>query len=126
MAQKRILQLQKLCGTDLSHSASDVALQRSPDCPNMMRSVPGKVRKRMGYYSAGVYDGRINGRYRIGESEVIHAGTKLYIDGVVRCSSMNDARSSGFCFDGLDESQAVVSVTDITLVPGNGKAEVEV
>ena len=48
MAQKRVLQLQRLCGTDLSHSASDVAPQRSPDCPNMMRSVPGKVRKRMG------------------------------------------------------------------------------
>ena len=65
MAQKRVLQLQRLCGTDLSHSASDVAPQRSPDCPNMMRSVPGKVRKRMGYYSVAQYDGRINGRYRL-------------------------------------------------------------
>ena len=73
MAQKRVLQLQRLCGTDLSHSASDVAPQRSPDCPNMMRSVPGKVRKRMGYYSVAQYDGRINGRYRLGDSEVIHA-----------------------------------------------------
>ncbi|MDD6174917.1 MAG: hypothetical protein PUC59_04070 [Firmicutes bacterium] len=128
MAQKKILQLQRLCGTDLSHSASDVALQRSPDCPNMMRSVPGKVRKRMGYYSAGVYDGRINGRYRIGESEVIHAGTKLYIDGVVRCSSMNDARSSGFCFgsrlyllDGADylavEGSTVTLVKDLAKIP---------
>ena len=48
MAQRKIMQLQQLCGADLSHSASDVELTRSPDCPNMMRSVPGKVRKRMG------------------------------------------------------------------------------
>ena len=128
MAQKRVLQLQRLCGTDLSHSASDVAPQRSPDCPNMMRSVPGKVRKRMGYYSVAQYDGRINGRYRLGDSEVIHAGTKLYIDGVVRCSFMNDAHSSGFCFgsrlyllDGVNyvavEGSQVTPVQNLAKVP---------
>lgn len=120
MAKRKILQLQQLCGTDLSHSAADVALMRSPDCPNMLRSVPGKVRKRMGYYTVGMYRERINGWYQFDGHKVIHAGTKLYIDGEVCYSAMNDARSSGFCFGSrlyLLDGANYLAVEDSTVTP---------
>ncbi len=128
MAQRKIMQLQQLCGADLSHSASDVELTRSPDCPNMMRSVPGKVRKRMGYYSVGTYNGRINGRYCLGDTEIIHAGSSLYINGVIMYSAMKDACSTGFCFgsrvyllDGSNylavEGAVVTPVQNIAKIP---------
>ena len=37
-------------GVDLTSAPSGVSLDRSPDAPNMVRDVPGRVRKRMGYH----------------------------------------------------------------------------
>ena len=36
-------------GADLTNSPANADENRSPDCENMIRDVPGKVRKRMGW-----------------------------------------------------------------------------
>lgn len=37
-------------GVDLTNTGANIDGYRSPNAPNMIRNVPGKVRKRMGYY----------------------------------------------------------------------------
>ena len=37
-------------GVDLTNTGANIDGYRSPNAPNMNRNVPGKVRKRMGYY----------------------------------------------------------------------------
>lgn len=115
-------------GADLYSSPTSIDLRRSPCCPNMIRSVPDKVRKRMGYRLHRTYDGRINGHYIYDQREVIHAGTKLYLDGEEIAQGLNDERSCGFCFNGrlylLDganfvylEGETFGYVKDIAYVP---------
>ena len=48
----------------------------------MIGDLLGKPVKRTGFSLVKKYDGRINGRWEILGHEVIHAGTKLYLDGV--------------------------------------------
>lgn len=101
-------------GVDLNSSPSNVAVYRSPNAPNMMRDVPGKVRKRQGYEKIKEYEGkRINGVHILMDlesgtrKELIHAGTSLYLDDAVIYEGMADDRSVGrqfygklFIFDG--------------------------
>lgn len=94
-------------GVDLNSSPTNVSLTRSPEAPNMIRDVPGKVRKRQGYELTGTYSGRINGVHRLGEKTLIHAGTSLYLNGTVIRSGLADDRSVArqfygklFIFDG--------------------------
>ena len=56
-----MLNIEEFKGVDLYNSPSNVDDSRSPDAPNMVRDVPGKVRKRMGYEKIDQYPGRING-----------------------------------------------------------------
>lgn len=79
-AVKRTLaQINNFKGADLTSSDTDMDIGRSPDCPNMIRSEPGKVRKRMGYHLFDEFDGRINGAlFRKTGGYDVHAGTKLY------------------------------------------------
>ena len=70
-----------LRGIDVTSSPINVAYGRAYDAPNMIRDVPGKVRKRMGYHVYRNYGARINGIYHYGDTLLVHAGTKLYKDG---------------------------------------------
>lgn len=66
-------------GADLTNSPANADENRSPDCENMIRDVPGKVRKRMGWQVKRTLDGRINGYHALmGHDPLVHAGTKLY------------------------------------------------
>lgn len=98
---RSVVKIEEFKGVDLNSSPSNVAVTRSPNAPNMMRDVPGKVRKRQGYEKTGTYTGRINGVYRlilpekgtdagtdtaaasdadvVTERVLIHAGTALYL-----------------------------------------------
>jgi hypothetical protein len=115
-------------GADLYSSPTSIDLRRSPNCPNMVRSVPDKVRKRMGYRLYRTYEGRINGHYVYNGREVIHAGTRLYVDGKEVSAALNDSRSCGFCFndrlyvlDGANyvylDGETFGQVKDIAYVP---------
>lgn len=47
--KKSILEIDEFLGVDLTNTGSNISETRSPNAPNMIRDVPGKVRKRMGY-----------------------------------------------------------------------------
>ena len=110
---RSVVKIETFKGVDLNSSPSNVETCRSPNAPNMMRDVPGKVRKRQGYEKTAAYGGRINGVHILKdieageEKELIHAGDKLYLDGAVIYEGMADERSVGrqfygklFIFDG--------------------------
>lgn len=82
-------------GVNFTDTPGLVDKTRSPDAPNMIRDVPGKVRKCMGYERIAEYDGRINGYHeRRGDAEgLVHAGSKLYKGSAVLYDGMADSRS---------------------------------
>ena len=86
-------------GCDFSSGATNIDPRRSPNCENMIRSSPGRVRKRMGFTKTAAYGGRINGRYVLSGVDIIHAGTNLYAGETLISSAMNDAFSAGKNFD---------------------------
>lgn len=76
------LAVERFCGVDYTNDASSASPGQSPNGQNMIRDVPGKVRKCMGYRQVAQYPGRINGRHALlgteGERGLIHAGQALY------------------------------------------------
>lgn len=78
-------EISQFLGCDVTDEPSNVAPNRSPSCPNMIRESRGKVRKRTGYRTYKRYPARINGVHlfrRAGEEKLlVHAGTVLYLDG---------------------------------------------
>ncbi len=67
-------------GVDYTNEAGNVEVDKSPYAPNMIRDVPGKVRKCMGWYIYEDFEGPINGRHKLitDSFSLIHAGTRLY------------------------------------------------
>lgn len=47
--KRNVAEIDNFLGVDLTNTGSNVSELRSPNAPNMIRDVPGKVRKRMGY-----------------------------------------------------------------------------
>ena len=96
--KRSVAVIDEFLGVDFTNSPSNVDLKKSPNGVNMIRDVPGKVRKCMGYETIKTYDDRINGaHFRHGDEEyLIHSGTKLYKGDTVLCSDMNDARSKSW------------------------------
>jgi hypothetical protein len=71
-------------GADLSDAPNNVAKNRSPSCPNMIRDEVGKVKKRDGIQLVKTYAGRINGvhfLYGATTKKLVHHGTKISLDG---------------------------------------------
>lgn len=66
-------------GVDLTNQPSNVDKSRSPEAPNMIRDVPGKVRKRMGWHTLVTMDEQINGYHPLANHDpLLHVGTSLY------------------------------------------------
>lgn len=97
---KNIIMIDTFKGVDLTSAPSNVNISRSPEAPNMIRDVPGKVRKRLGYHLTGTYSGTINGVYMLNDKQLVHAGTKLYYNNTAVYSDMNDARGRAWQIDG--------------------------
>lgn len=131
-AVKKKLEISQFRGIDLYNSPANVSPERSPEAPNMIRDVPGKVRKRMGYHKVATYDGRINGIFELklssSSKEIVHAGRKLYVDGAQLYSNMKDERSKAwqigdklFIVDGKTylycDGTTVAPVTSIAYAP---------
>lgn len=87
-------------GCDFTNSAANVDDHKSPNCVNMVRDVPGKIRKSMGYKTVTTYPGKINGSHylRARDEQLIHAGTKLYHNNVLIYDGMADERSRAWQF----------------------------
>lgn len=82
---RSVLSVDRFLGVDLTSNPGAVANTMSPNGQNMIRDVPGKVRKCMGYHRLASYPGRINGRHLLvkggAQRALIHAGTALYLEG---------------------------------------------
>lgn len=78
--QRSIITIEEFLGVDFSNNPTNIDASKSPNCQNMIRDVPGKVRKCMGYRNIATYDGQINGAHFLyGDEEfLIHAGTNIY------------------------------------------------
>jgi hypothetical protein len=75
-----LVKIDTFLGADLTSSPENVSVNRSPNCENMLRDVPGKVRKRTGWAVKYRLDGRINGCHGRGSGAMLlHAGTALYV-----------------------------------------------
>lgn len=94
------LQVDRFLGCNFTDHSSNVEITMSPNAPNMIRDVPGKVRKCMGYECTAKYAARINGAhfYKGGGQPMIHAGTGLYQGETCLYSGMADARSLSWQF----------------------------
>ena len=87
-------------GADLTNSPANVGLSFSPDCENMIRDVPGKVRKRMGWSVKKHYNDKINGCYKLtGKTPLIHAGYSLFKDDFEIYIGMRDTIAKSWEFD---------------------------
>ena len=107
---KSIKVISEFLGVDFTNSPANIDDRRSPNGKNMVRDVPGKVRKSMGWHTVKrfgeteneVFTGyKINGcHYLRGDSEyLIHAGTKLYHGDDVVYSDCKDALSKSWQFN---------------------------
>jgi hypothetical protein len=129
-------------GADFTNDPASVDIDKSPNVLNMIREVPGKVRKSMGYKTMATYSGAINGYHTMhGKAHgLLHVGTKIIetdFDGndTEKYSGANDARSRSWQFkdkvcildgkalliwDGNDVNKAETNATiPVTLIGGN-------
>ena len=77
---KQVYESTKFLGADFTSESSTVDDTKSPNVQNMIRSVPGKIRKRMGYEKLFDYNDPIYGVHHLSTTDVwlVHAGNKLY------------------------------------------------
>lgn len=75
-----VYQNSNFLGADFTSDSATVDETKSPNTVNMIRSVPGKIRKRMGYTLVQDYGTKIYGAHHLSTTDewLIHAGTKLY------------------------------------------------
>ena len=92
------LSIDSFLGVDFTNHPSNIDKRRSCGAKNMVRDVPGKVRKRMGYEEEAVYTARINGAHFLkgGNSLLIHAGSGLYSGQTLLYTGLADERSLSF------------------------------
>lgn len=88
--------ISEFLGVDFTNAPANIDPRRSPNCQNMVRDVPGKVRKTLGYAKQNEYTGeKINGFH----DPLIHAGTKLYAGDTAVYTGMNDSLSHSWNID---------------------------
>jgi hypothetical protein len=77
---KQVYVSERFLGADFTSEASTVDDTKSPNVENMIRSVPGKIRKRMGYEKLFDYGAPIYGVHHLSTTDIwlVHAGNKLY------------------------------------------------
>lgn len=102
---KSVQTIDEFLGVDFTNSPANIDIRRSPNAENMLRDVPGKVRKSLGWFIVSEYGDEenkepINGFHRFhgDEAYLIHAGTKLYYNDEVVFSEMRNALSKSWQF----------------------------
>lgn len=97
---RSILVIDEFHGVDFTNSPTNVDEKKSPNAPNMIRDVPGKVCKSMGWRTVKQYSERINGvHFRREDTDgLVHSGTKLYKGDDEVYSEANDERSQSWQF----------------------------
>ena len=72
--------IDRFLGADFTSDASTVDETKSPNCENLIRSVPGKVRKRTGYELLDTFPDTIYGvhKFHVADEYIVHSGQNLY------------------------------------------------
>ena len=106
---KSILTIDTFLGADFTNSPASCENTKSPNTVNMIRDVPGKIRKCMGYETVATYKDTdqaqtplpINGFHTMRGDDygIIHAGTKLFYKGAIIYTGANNARSKSWEFE---------------------------
>ena len=77
--KKFIYEIDKFLGCDFTSSSSAVDVYHSPNCVNMIRMMPGKVRKRMGYYPIAEGTGKVFAIWKWDDDNyIVHIGKHMY------------------------------------------------
>ncbi len=79
--ERSVLNVDRLLGVDMTNDPGNVDKKQSPRGDNMIRDVPGKVRKCMGYEQVATLPGPINGCHFFAGEQLVHAGQTLYRTG---------------------------------------------
>lgn len=97
---RSITTIDEFLGVDFTNSPTNVDERKSPNAPNMIRDVPGKVRKCMGWHTIKQYAARINGVHfmRGDDTGIVHSGTNLYKGDDLLYEEANDGRSQAWQF----------------------------
>lgn len=128
---RSITTIDEFLGVDFTNSPTNVDERKSPNAPNMIRDVPGKVRKSMGWHTIKQYKDRINGVHflRTDDNGIVHSGTNLFKGDDLLYEEANDGRSQAWQFgnslyivDG--KTMLVYDGTDIKPVPEVAKIPV--
>ena len=93
---RSVTKIENFKGVDLTNSPTNVDSGRSPEAPNMVRDVPGKVRKRMGYKIDTQYNDTIYGVHHLDGQRFVHSGKNLYQGETALYTDMNEARSKSW------------------------------
>lgn len=97
---RSITTIDEFLGVDFTNSPTNVDERKSPNAPNMIRDVPGKVRKCMGWHTIKQYAARINGVHflRTDDNGIVHSGTNLFKGDDLLYEEANDGRSQAWQF----------------------------
>lgn len=97
---RSITTIDEFLGVDFTNSPTNVDERKSPNAPNMIRDVPGKVRKSMGWHTIKQYEDRINGVHflRTDDNGIVHSGTNLFKGDDLLYEEANDGRSQAWQF----------------------------
>lgn len=124
-----ILNVDTFLGVDFTNYPTNIDENHSPNALNLVRDVPGKVRKMMGYHPPAEdsvylakYEGAINGVFFLYNNPVplVHAGTKMYIGKEPVYDGANDARSKAWQFGAkmyLVDGKQMLVYDGATVVP---------
>ena len=97
---RRVLTTDKFYGTDMHNAPDGVSIHRSPNALNMIRDVPGSVRKRMGFEQIKKYDGRIRTVRSFSTIIDLFTPAQGFISAIeILYSDMNDSISYGVVFE---------------------------
>ena len=75
---RSVLHVDRLLGVDMTNDPGTVATEQSPCGDNMIRDVPGKVRKCMGYQRIATLSGAVHGCHFFKDEALVHAGGALF------------------------------------------------
>lgn len=104
---RSVLCVDRLLGVDMTNDPGNVAKEQSPCGDNMIRDVPGKVRKCMGYERLATLTGAVHGCHFFKEEALVHAGQALYRVGrdwqgkpELLCEGLADSASRSWLLNG--------------------------
>lgn len=95
---RNVFSVDEFLGVDFTNEPGNVSAKQSPYAENMIRDVPGKMRKSMGWHTVKRFEGQINGSYkrRQDEDRLYHAGEKIRYKDTTVYGNANNAPSSAF------------------------------